>query len=66
MDKIFIKGATFYGYHGVLPEENVLGQTFVMDVTLFVDTKKAGQTDDLSATISYAERSEERRVGKEC
>lgn len=55
MDKIFLKGVTFYGYHGVLPEENVLGQKFVMDVTLYVDTIRAGQTDNLDYSISYAE-----------
>lgn len=55
LDKIFLKGVAFYGYHGVLPEENVLGQKFVMDVTLFVDTRRAGQTDVLDQTISYAE-----------
>lgn len=55
MDKIFLKDVTFYGYHGVLPEENILGQKFVMDVTLYVDTRYAGQTDNLEDSISYAE-----------
>ena len=55
MDKIFLKGVTFYGYHGVLPEENVLGHHFVMDITSFADTRQAGQTDALEQTVSYAE-----------
>lgn len=45
----------FYGYHGVLPEETVLGQRFFVDLTVEVDLKKAGKTDDLSYTINYAE-----------
>ena len=55
MDKIFLKELVFYGYHGVLPEEQVLGQKFVLDVSLFVDTLSAGQTDQLMYTINYAE-----------
>ncbi|WP_042761217.1 dihydroneopterin aldolase, partial [Streptococcus sobrinus] len=31
MDKILLKGCRFYGYHGALPEENRLGQIFVVD-----------------------------------
>ena len=27
MDKIYVNGMEFYGYHGVLPEETVLGTT---------------------------------------
>ena len=29
-DTIFFKGMTFYGYHGVYPEETRLGQRFVV------------------------------------
>lgn len=46
---------SFYGYHGVFPEENKLGQRFKVDVTLETDLSKAGQTDDLTYTINYAE-----------
>ena len=54
LDKIFLKGVTFYGYHGVLPEENVLGPKFVMDVTMYVDTRQAGERDALDLTVNYA------------
>ena len=37
----------FYGYHGVLKEENVLGQRFNATVSLAVDIQKAGKTDEL-------------------
>jgi dihydroneopterin aldolase len=45
----------FYGYHGVFPEENKLGQRFYVDLELSLDLSKAGQTDDLEQTVNYAE-----------
>eukprot|EP00873_Tetraselmis_striata_P041036 jgi/Tetstr1/461300/TSEL_006427.t1 len=46
---------TFHGYHGALPEENVLGQKFIVNATLYCDLKEAGRTDRLDDTVSYAE-----------
>ncbi|RKL65233.1 dihydroneopterin aldolase [Salipaludibacillus neizhouensis] len=54
MDKILVQGMRFYGYHGAFPEENKLGQRFYADVTLELDTRGAGETDDLSKTVNYA------------
>lgn len=45
----------FYGYHGVLPEETVLGQRFVVDLVVETDFKKAGVSDDLHESISYVD-----------
>lgn len=55
MDKIIMKNLSFYGYHGVLPEENKLGQKFIVDAVLYVDLKEAGNSDDVTDTVSYAE-----------
>ncbi len=55
MDKIIMKDMQFYGYHGVLAEEQRLGQRFVVDVELFLDLEPAGKSDDLTKTISYAD-----------
>lgn len=55
MDYIYLNDMEFYGYHGALPEENVLGQIFRVTVTLATDLKQAGETDDLNATVNYAE-----------
>lgn len=55
MDKIVLNGMHFYGYHGVFPEENKLGQRFYADVELSLDLSQAGQTDDLEATVNYAD-----------
>lgn len=45
----------FYGYHGVLPEENKLGQRFRVSIVLGLDLKRAGETDRLEETVSYAD-----------
>lgn len=55
MDKILMENMTFYGYHGVLQEEKVLGQKFIIDVQLYLPLKKAGETDDLNFSVSYAD-----------
>lgn len=43
----------FYGFHGLFPEENKLGQRFNVDVELFVDLQKAGATDDMTDSVHY-------------
>ncbi|WP_419875993.1 dihydroneopterin aldolase [Candidatus Pristimantibacillus sp. PTI5] len=55
MDKMIIKGMKFYGYHGVFPEENKLGQKYYVDIELDIDLEQAAVTDDLSRTVNYAE-----------
>jgi dihydroneopterin aldolase len=54
-DAVFLEGLRCYGYHGVNPEERVLGQRFVVDVALEAALRQAGQTDDLTKTISYSD-----------
>ena len=53
MDKIKIVDLEVYANHGVFPEENVLGQKFLVSLTLYTKTKKAGQTDALEDSIDY-------------
>jgi len=55
MDKIIVKNIKAYGYHGALTEENILGQNFYSDVTLYKSLIKAGLTDDLKKSISYVD-----------
>ena len=55
MDKIIVKNIKAYGYHGALTEENVLGQNFYADITLYKSLKKAGETDELDKSISYVD-----------
>ena len=55
VDYIHLNEMAFYGYHGVLKEETVLGQRFKTTVSLATDLQAAGQTDDLAKTVNYAE-----------
>lgn len=54
MDKIIIKGLKIYAFHGVNKEEKDQGQNFIVDAVLYVDLSKAGNTDKVSDTASYA------------
>lgn len=55
MDKIYVNKMEFYGYHGVFPEENKLGQRFIVDLMIETDLKQAGESDDLSYSVNYGE-----------
>ncbi|MBS4007514.1 MAG: dihydroneopterin aldolase [Clostridium sp.] len=55
MDKIILENMRFYGYHGVLAEENRLGQSFAVTLVIGTDIKTAARNDDLTKAINYAE-----------
>lgn len=55
LDEIRIERLEIYAYHGVYPEETKEGQTFEVNVTLFTDTRAAGQKDDLNLSTNYGE-----------
>ncbi len=50
---IRIKNATFYGYHGVLSEEQSVGGKFEADVDIFTNFSEAAKKDSLKQTIDY-------------
>ncbi|GIH23740.1 dihydroneopterin aldolase [Acrocarpospora phusangensis] len=53
MDSVALRGVRARGRHGCLPAERELGQEFVVDATLFLDTAPAAASDDLSKTVDY-------------
>ncbi|MEB3178410.1 MAG: dihydroneopterin aldolase [Nostocaceae cyanobacterium] len=53
MDCIHVTGIRAYGYTGYLPEEQVLGQWFEVDVSLWLDLTVAGVTDAIEETLDY-------------
>lgn len=53
MDRIEIRGLRAFGHHGVYPEEQRDGQTFVVDVDVEADLAAAQSSDDLADTIDY-------------
>jgi dihydroneopterin aldolase len=52
-DTISVLGIRARGRHGVLPFEREIGQPFVVDVEMCVDTSRAAATDDLALTVDY-------------
>ncbi len=52
-DKILIKNLEVFSRHGVMEEERVLGQKFLVSMELGADLSEAGADDDLSKTIDY-------------
>jgi dihydroneopterin aldolase len=53
MDTIFIENLTYTGIHGVYKQEHHIPQRFNIWITMDVDTKKAGQSDDVEDTVDY-------------
>ncbi|NQW23108.1 MAG: dihydroneopterin aldolase [SAR202 cluster bacterium] len=53
-DRIVLEGMRFYAFHGVNPEERVLGQEYLVDLTVEMDLGSAGISDRLEDTVSYA------------
>lgn len=52
---IHIDGLEAYGYHGVLPEEKVLGQQFRFDLRLTIAECRGATSDDVADTVDYTE-----------
>jgi dihydroneopterin aldolase len=48
-----IENIECYAYHGCLPEENIIGGRFSVDVILEADFIKAVDTDDLTYAADY-------------
>ena len=55
MDQIKIQELEVFANHGVFPEENALGQKFVVSAVLYTDTRPAGKSDDLNLSVNYGE-----------
>ena len=53
-DSIQLKGMIFYGYHGISPAEQELGQRFVVDLETYRELGSAGLSDDPEDTVNYS------------
>jgi dihydroneopterin aldolase len=53
--EISIDGLAFFGRHGALPEERVLGQRFYVDLRLIPASDRACDTDDVADAVHYGE-----------
>lgn len=54
MDRLLLRGMTFYCHHGVHAAERELGQKLVIDLSLDLDLGRAGETDDVRETVNYS------------
>lgn len=52
---ILLKDICYFAYHGVAPQENIIGNEYLINLRLKVDISQAIQTDDVSDTVSYAD-----------
>jgi dihydroneopterin aldolase len=52
-DRIFIRGLALHAYHGVMPHEAKVGQTFSIDLDLEIDLSAAARSDKVMDTVSY-------------
>jgi dihydroneopterin aldolase len=52
---IRMEGMKFYAFHGVLPQENLVGANYYIDLKLKTDFTRAAETDELADTVSYAD-----------
>lgn len=55
MGTIRIEDMEFYAFHGHFKEEQIIGNKFVVDLTIETDTDKAGSSDNLADTVNYQE-----------
>lgn len=52
---IFLKDICCYAYHGVAPQENIIGNEYIINLKLKVNISRAMRTDDVVDTVNYAE-----------
>lgn len=53
--KVHLNGLKIYAMHGVLPQENVVGAEYTINISLSTDFTHAAENDSLNGTINYAE-----------
>jgi 7,8-dihydroneopterin aldolase/epimerase/oxygenase len=50
---IFLENMEFHAFHGCLDFEQQLGNTFVVSLSMVLNTDQAGKTDNLEDTLNY-------------
>ena len=51
---IRLDGMKYFAFHGVLPQEAVVGAEYTVNLRLKTDFTHAAETDELDGTINYA------------
>lgn len=53
MGTIRIEDMEFYAFHGHFREEQIVGNKFIVDLTIEAEMEKPGLTDDLHDAVNY-------------
>ena len=53
--KIYLRNVRFHAFHGVLQQEGIVGNDYLVNLVLDYDFSSALKTDDLQGTLNYAE-----------
>lgn len=53
--KIYLRNVRFHAFHGVLPQEGIVGNDYLVNLVLDYDFSSSLKTDDLQGTLNYAE-----------
>jgi dihydroneopterin aldolase len=52
---IFLENIVLHAYHGILPQESKIGNSYILNLRLKVDITSAVETDELVNTVNYAD-----------
>lgn len=52
-DIIQLEGMEFYAYHGCFKEEQIVGNKFLVDVSITTDCEKAAESDNVKDALNY-------------
>ena len=55
MGQIKLNEMEFYAYHGCYQQEQLIGNHFIVDITMETDMEAASHSDDLSDALNYAQ-----------
>ncbi|RLD59366.1 MAG: dihydroneopterin aldolase [Bacteroidetes bacterium] len=53
MGLIEIEGMEFYAYHGCFKEEQIVGNKFLIDLSIEADCDEASKTDNINDAVNY-------------
>ena len=53
--KIYLRNVRFHAFHGVLPQEGIVGNDYLVNLVLDYDFSSALKTADRQGTLNYAE-----------
>ena len=52
--KIYLRNVRFHAFHGVLPQEGIVSNDYLVNLVLDYDFSSDMKTDDLQGTLNYA------------